>query len=164
QVLAGLDWVASHARAIQVVNLALAVERPTAPAYGADPLTVAVEHVRSAGVVVVAAAGNKAGEVRDPGLDPQALTVGAADLSAEASGLRDKRAGAGLVTMTHSVIPKATPARTGEGGFNRATWNADAWTGLPGWQSQLDTMWSGPAWTAVTWSAVTWSAVTWSSS
>jgi serine protease AprX len=81
QVLAGLDWVASHARGINVVNLALAVDRPTAPAYGADPLTAAVEHVRAAGVVVVAAAGNKAGEVGDPGLDPQALTVGAADVS-----------------------------------------------------------------------------------
>jgi len=81
EVLAGLDWVASHAQAINVVNLALAVDRPTAPAYGADPLTAAVEHVRAAGVVVVAAAGNKAGEVGDPGLDPQALTVGAADVT-----------------------------------------------------------------------------------
>jgi serine protease AprX len=80
QVLAGLDWVASHAQAIDVVNLALAVDRPTAPAYGADPLTAAVEHVRAAGVVVVAASGNKAGEVGDPGMDPQALTVGAADV------------------------------------------------------------------------------------
>ena len=48
---------------------------------GADPLTAAVEHVRAAGVVVVAAAGNKAGQVGDPRLDPQALTVGAADVS-----------------------------------------------------------------------------------
>ena len=81
EVLAGLDFVAAHARAIQVVNLALAVDRPTAPAYGADPLTAAVEHVRSLGVVVVAASGNVAGQVGDPGLDPQALTVGAADVS-----------------------------------------------------------------------------------
>jgi serine protease AprX len=80
QVLAGMDWVAAHARAIQVVNLALAVQRPTAPAYGADPLTAAVEHVRAAGVVVVAAAGNTSSEVGDPGMDPQALTVGAADV------------------------------------------------------------------------------------
>jgi serine protease AprX len=84
QVLAGMDWVAAHAQAIQVLNIALAVERPTAPAYGADPLTVAVDHVREAGVLVVAAAGNTPGEVGDPGLAPQALTVGAADLSAGA--------------------------------------------------------------------------------
>jgi hypothetical protein len=55
EVLAGMDWVAAHARAIQVVNIALAVDRPTAPAYGADPLTAGVEHLRSDGVLVVAA-------------------------------------------------------------------------------------------------------------
>jgi serine protease AprX len=81
QVLAGMDWVAAHARAIQVVNVALAVDRPTAPAYGADPLTAAVEHVRAAGVLPVVAAGNDASEVGDPGMDPRALTVGAADVS-----------------------------------------------------------------------------------
>jgi serine protease AprX len=81
QVLAGMDWVAAHARAIQVLNIALAVDRPTAPAYGADPLTAAVQHVRDAGVLVVAAAGNTPGEVGDPGMAPEALTVGAADLS-----------------------------------------------------------------------------------
>ena len=83
QVLAGLDWVAAHAQAIQVVNIALAVDRPTGSAYGMDPLTAAVEHVRDAGVLVVAAAGNTPGQVGDPGLDPQSLTVGAADLTAK---------------------------------------------------------------------------------
>lgn len=81
QVLAGLDWVAAHAQAIQVVNVALAVDRPMAPAYGADPLTAAVEHVRDSGVLVVAAAGNTPNQVGDPGMDPRALTVGAVDLS-----------------------------------------------------------------------------------
>ena len=88
EVLAGMDWVAAHARApngtqmIQVLNVALAVDRPTAPAYGADPLTAAVDHVRDLGVLVVAASGNVAGEVGDPGMDPEAATVGAADISA----------------------------------------------------------------------------------
>jgi serine protease AprX len=81
EVLAGMDFVASHARAINVVNLALAIDRPTGTAYGADPLTAAVDWVRAAGVVVVASAGNTPGQVGDPGLDPQALTVGAADVS-----------------------------------------------------------------------------------
>ena len=87
EVLAGMDWVAAHAQGpngqqmIQVLNVALAVDRPTDPAYGADPLTSAVEKVRSKGVLVVAAAGNVSGEVGDPGLDPQALTIGAADVS-----------------------------------------------------------------------------------
>jgi len=87
EVLAGMDWVASHAQGphgeqmIQVLNVALAVDRPTAPAYGMDPLTVAVDHVRAAGVLVVAAAGNVANQVGDPGMDPQSATVGAADLT-----------------------------------------------------------------------------------
>jgi serine protease AprX len=80
EVLAGLDWVATHASSIQVVNLSLAVDRPTAPLYGSDPLTAAVEAVRAAGVLVVAAVGNTPGEVGDPGMDPQALTVGAVNV------------------------------------------------------------------------------------
>jgi serine protease AprX len=80
QVLAGLDWVATHHNSIQVVNLSLGIDRPTAPAYGSDPLTAAVEAVRAAGVLVVAAAGNTPGQVGDPGLDPRALTVGAANV------------------------------------------------------------------------------------
>ena len=87
QVLAGMDWVAAHARAIQVMNVALAVERPTAPAYGADPLTAAIEHVRADGVLPVVAAGNNPREVGDPGMDPQALTVGAADVSSSKVGV-----------------------------------------------------------------------------
>ena len=260
QVLAGMDWVAAHARgadgsqAINVVNLALAVRPPTAPAYGADPLTAAVEHVRAAGVVVVAASGNKADEVGDPGMDPQALTVGAADVAdgsasvawfsgsgvvagvqkpdvvapgvhvlgvinsssaiaadhpegwarhglfkgsgtseatavtsgvvaaylsqhpnatplqvksavrSQATSLSDARAGAGLVQMVTGNGGPASAEAAGESDFNAGAWNAAAWNGLPGWQTQLESMWSGSAWTAVTWSAVTWSAVSWSNS
>jgi serine protease AprX len=76
-VLAGLDWVATH-RPMDVVSLALAADRP-GDGYGPDPLTVAVRHLRSAGLTVVVAAGNTAGALADPGLEPQALTVGAAD-------------------------------------------------------------------------------------
>lgn len=254
EVLAGLDWVAAHARAINVVNLALAVDRPTGPAYGADPLTVAVEHVRAAGVVVVAAAGNKAGEVGDPGLDPQALTVGAADVdrtSAQvasfsgsgvvagvskpdvvapgvhvlgvinsdsliaathpegrvshwlfkgsgtseataitsgvvaaylaqhpdasplqvksavrnaATGMHDSRAGAGMVQLVNGAGGDVSATAAGEASFDAVSWSANAWQGVPGWQTQLQSMWSGPAWDAITWSAITWSAVSWSSS
>lgn len=82
-VLAGMDWVAAHAQAIQVATVALAQDRPTAPAYGADPLTAAVEHLRSVGITVVAAAGNTPGQVGDPGMDPQALTAGASDANGQ---------------------------------------------------------------------------------
>ncbi|MBV9098059.1 MAG: S8 family serine peptidase [Frankiaceae bacterium] len=252
EVLAGLDWVAAHARAIQVVNLSLSVDRPTAPAYGADPLTAAVEHVRAAGIVVVAAAGNVAGQVGDPGLDPQSLTVGAADVTGRtkvasfsgsgvvagvskpdvvapglhvlgvvpagsavakanpqgwtrdglfkgsgtseaaavtsgvaaaylsthpnasplevkaairtaADPMRDARAGAGLVSIPKRFAGSGVGA-AGEAGFDGASWSANAWTGVRGWQSKLDAKWSGDAWSAATWSAATWSAATWSSS
>jgi serine protease AprX len=252
EVLAGLDWVAAHARAVQVVNLSLSVDRPTAPAYGADPLTAAVEHVRAAGVVVVAAAGNVAGQVGEPGTDPQALTGGAADVGGKtkvasfsgsgvvagvtkpdvvapglhvlgvvpadstvaknnpqgwtadglfkgsgtseaaaitsgvaaaylsdhpsadplqvkaairttANPLRDSRAGAGFVSIPNRAVAGSATA-AGEASFDAATWGANAWTGVPGWQSHLDSMWSGAAWTAATWSAATWSAATWSDS
>jgi serine protease AprX len=81
EVLAGLDWVAVHAPGIQIVNLSLAIQRPTGPWYGADPLTAGIEHVRAAGVLVVASSGNDRWEVGDPGDDSQSLTVGASDLS-----------------------------------------------------------------------------------
>jgi serine protease AprX len=81
EVLAGLDWVAVNAPHIQVVNLSLAIDRPTSPSYGSDPLTAGIEHVRAAGVLPVASAGNTASQVGDPGDDPQSLTVGATDLS-----------------------------------------------------------------------------------
>ena len=79
-VLGGLEWVYDHPKDVNVANLSFAHERP-AGAYGADPLTVAVERVVQAGVTVVVAAGNTAGQVGDPGFDPRVLTVGAADLS-----------------------------------------------------------------------------------
>src|SRR6185503_13758194 len=87
-----------------------------------------------------------------------------AAVRADATPLRDRRAGAGVLAMTHSVVPHANSAAAGESSFDSAAWNSNAWAGVPGWQTQLASMWSGPAWTAVTWSAVTWSAVTWSSS
>ena len=77
RVLGGLDWVASHASSVDIANLSLSHERPQ-DAFGADPLTAAVEQVRDAGVTVVVSAGNTPGTVGDPGFDPKALTVGAA--------------------------------------------------------------------------------------
>jgi serine protease AprX len=98
---------------------------------------------------------------KHPGATPAQVK---AAVRADATPLHDNRAGAGTVSMTHSVVPHPTPVATGEAGFNAAAWNRNAWPGVPGWQTKLASMWSGPAWNAVTWSAVTWSAVTWSSS
>ena len=82
QVVRGLDWIARNAHRVDVANLSLSHTRP-GEAYGADPLTEAVEAVRDAGVTVVVSAGNDPSLVGDPGFTPRALTVGAADLTAE---------------------------------------------------------------------------------
>jgi serine protease AprX len=79
KVLGAMDWVIGHRDSLDVANLSLSHERPN-DAYGADPLTDAVQQVRAAGVSIVVSSGNTAGTVGDPGFTPQALTVGAADL------------------------------------------------------------------------------------
>jgi serine protease AprX len=73
------NWVGTHTNQVNVVNLSLSHRRPF-PQYVADPLNAAVERLRDQGVTVVVSAGNSPGQVGDPGLDPKALTVGAADL------------------------------------------------------------------------------------
>jgi serine protease AprX len=80
KVLAALDWVRSNASQVDVANLSLSSHRPF-KAYGADPLTDAVEKVRDAGVSVVVSAGNRRDELGDPGFDPRVITVGAAELA-----------------------------------------------------------------------------------
>jgi serine protease AprX len=80
RVLGGLEWIAEHPDSVDVANLALSHDRPQ-KAYGADPLTDAVEKVRAAGVTVVVAAGNDRNTLGDPGFDPRVLTVGAADVT-----------------------------------------------------------------------------------
>ncbi len=81
-VVAGLNWVAQHPGSVDVANLSFGHSRP-GDAFGADPLTDAVEKVRAAGIVMVVSAGNTAGTVSDPGFDPRVITVGAADLSGD---------------------------------------------------------------------------------
>jgi serine protease AprX len=80
QVLSGLDWVVANADRVDVANLSFAHTRPGS-SYGRDPLVDAVRQVREAGVLPVVAAGNEPDRVGDPGFAPEALTVGAADLS-----------------------------------------------------------------------------------
>jgi subtilisin family serine protease len=87
-VIAALDWCITNQTAynIRVINLslgALAVE-----SYQTDPLCVAARRAYSAGIVVVAAAGNAGrseqgeklyGGIHSPGIDPAVITVGAAN-------------------------------------------------------------------------------------
>jgi serine protease AprX len=147
QVLAGMDWVAAQAPKIQVLNIALSHDRPGS-AYGADPLTAGVEHLANGGLVVVAAAGNTRGEVGDPGLAPQALTVGSADLtngrndetnarvadfsgSANVAGVRKPdvvASGVGLLSLLprNSVIARQHPDALQDNGLYRGSGTSES--------------------------------------
>ena len=85
RIMAGLEWVLTHrdSHSIDVTSFSFSRTRP-GDAYGPDPLTWAVEELRSAGITVVVPSGNNPGEVGDPGFDPYVITVGAADLRSRA--------------------------------------------------------------------------------
>ncbi len=73
-VLAGLDWVATHASAPAAVNMSLGGS-------GDSLVDLAVQHVIGAGITVVVAAGNSTANACDysPARVPKAYTVGATD-------------------------------------------------------------------------------------
>lgn len=82
-VLAALQWVVSNKDrfGIRVLNLSFGTD--SRQSYLQDPLDYAVERVWAAGILVVAAAGNRGsgeGTISKPGDDPYVLTVGAANL------------------------------------------------------------------------------------
>lgn len=84
QVLAAIDWVVQYGNtkkmSIRVINLSFGTS--SAQSYLLDPLAFAAEVAWKAGIVVVAAAGNKGqGSVglNDPACDPYLIAVGAAD-------------------------------------------------------------------------------------
>ena len=87
-VLAGLDWVATHARQynIRIVNLSLGTR--AVESYKYDALCRAVRGLANSGIVVFVAAGNEGkngvgqklyGAIHSPGIEPSAITVGAAN-------------------------------------------------------------------------------------
>jgi serine protease AprX len=82
-VLAALQWVVTNKDrlGIRVLNLAFGTDATSS--YLVDPLDYAVERAWRAGILVVAAAGNRGpddGTITKPGDDPFVLTVGAADV------------------------------------------------------------------------------------
>ncbi len=92
-VIEAIDWAIENRSAynIRIINLSLGT--PVVQSYQDDPLCEAVERAVSAGIVVVAAAGNYGvtkdgalvfGSVTSPGNDPAALTVGAVDMQGTA--------------------------------------------------------------------------------
>lgn len=80
-VLAALQWTVAHKDeyGIRVVNLSFGTDSQQSTRV--DPVGYAVERAWKAGLLVVAAAGNRGpGKVDKPGDDPYVVTVGAADL------------------------------------------------------------------------------------
>lgn len=81
-VIAGVQWCITQKEklGIRVINLSLGSAAHSS--YEDDPMCRAVEQAWSAGIVVVAAAGNEgpeSGTIGSPGIDPKIITVGAAD-------------------------------------------------------------------------------------
>ena len=84
QVIAAIDWVVEHKNDnglnIRVLNLSLGV--PGIASSAGDPLSAAVERAWRAGIVVVAAAGNRgnaAGGIDSPAVSPYVLAVGSTE-------------------------------------------------------------------------------------
>jgi serine protease AprX len=112
-VLAGLNWVSTHADQVDVANLSLSVDRPS-NRYGIDPLNFAVQLTRNSGVTVVVAAGNTPGAVGDPGFGPASLTVGAADTTANKATLAPFSGYANVAGMTKPDVVAAGVNLLGE--------------------------------------------------
>jgi subtilisin family serine protease len=87
-VIAAIDWCIANKATynIRVINLSLGA--PARDSYRVDPLCLAVRRAVNAGIVVVASAGNNGkaadgsklyGMINSPGIEPSAITVGAAN-------------------------------------------------------------------------------------
>jgi subtilisin family serine protease len=87
-LLQALDWVLTNRTTynIRVVNMSLG--SPAVDSYRYDPVCQAVRRLVDAGIVVAAAAGNNGkdgsgnkvyGRIHSPGIEPSAITVGAAN-------------------------------------------------------------------------------------
>ncbi len=93
QVIAGIDWVIDHKNDnglnIRVLNLSLGVAGLVTNQ--GDPLSAAVERAWDAGIVVVAAAGNRGNEsagIDSPAISPYVIAVGGIE-SRDSEGVHD---------------------------------------------------------------------------
>jgi serine protease AprX len=108
-VLAALQWVVTNRDrlGIRVLNLAFGTDATSS--YLVDPLDYAVERAWRAGILVVAAAGNRGpdgGTISKPGDDPFVLTVGAADVRGTADRRDDVVAPFSSLGPTVDGVPK----------------------------------------------------------
>jgi serine protease AprX len=108
-VLGALQWIVTNKDrfGIRVLNLSFGTD--AASPYLTDPLNAAVERVWRAGILVVAAAGNRgpeAASISKPADDPFVLTVGAADLRGTVSRADDVVAPFSSRGPTGDGVPK----------------------------------------------------------
>ena len=92
-MIAAIDWVVEHRHDnglnIRVLNLSLGL--PGVTSNVGDPLSAAVERAWDAGIVVVAAAGNRGNDasgIDSPAVSPAVIAVGAHE-SYDSSGAQD---------------------------------------------------------------------------
>ncbi|HSE97013.1 MAG TPA: S8 family peptidase, partial [Blastocatellia bacterium] len=87
-VLAGIDWCIANRSAYNIKVMNLSLGTTAVDSYRYDPLCLAVRRAFDAGIVVCVAAGNTGkdeagqkmyGAVHSPGIEPSAITVGAAN-------------------------------------------------------------------------------------
>ncbi len=123
QVVAAIEWVVEHRNRdglnIRVLNLSLG--RDGVPSNLADPLSAAVERAWDAGIVVVAAGGNRSndsGGLDSPAVSPYVIATGALDgravrdgVAPWSSGGTDTR-GPDLVAPGKSIVSLRVPGST----------------------------------------------------
>lgn len=108
-VLAGLEWIAVNRERYGIRVLSLSYGTESTQKYQVDPLNLAVERLWRAGILVVAAAGNRGaggGNIDKPGDDPYVVTVGAADVRGTADTFDDTVAPFSSRGPTRENVPK----------------------------------------------------------
>ncbi|WP_420453459.1 S8 family serine peptidase [Ilumatobacter sp.] len=81
-VIAGIDWVVANADRLDIRVLNLSFNSGSPLSYRSDPVTAALERAWSAGIAVVAVAGNEGADsngLASPGDDPYVIAVAGAD-------------------------------------------------------------------------------------
>ncbi len=91
-VISGIDWVVDHADAFDIGVINLSYDSGLAGNYADDPFAAAVERAWSAGIVVVAAAGNDGADadgLASPAHDPFVIAVAGAEVGDDGVSVAD---------------------------------------------------------------------------
>ncbi|WP_157338398.1 S8 family serine peptidase [Paenibacillus lutrae] len=81
-IIQGIQWCIDHKKELGIRLIVLSLGGPALTPPSRDPLCQAVRRATQAGIAVFAAAGNSGpgkGTIESPGIEPSAVTIGAAD-------------------------------------------------------------------------------------